>query len=111
SPKRVKKISIPRYFALQARALRDNKVYIHGKAELPVAPTAVYLDIEGIPGRPLRYLFGMLIVADGAEVYHPYWVDIESDQACVFLRFCETLAALPNAVVFHYGSYEVKVIK
>jgi predicted RecB family nuclease len=53
SPKRVKRISRPRYFALQARALRDHKVYIHGKAELPVAPTSVYFDIEGIPGRAL----------------------------------------------------------
>jgi hypothetical protein len=61
SPKRAKKISRPRYFALQARALRDQKVYIHGKAELPVATTSVYLDIEGIPGRSLQYLFGMLL--------------------------------------------------
>src|SRR5262252_404828 len=30
-PKRVKKLSRPRHFALQARALRDNKVYIHAK--------------------------------------------------------------------------------
>src|SRR6516165_12565769 len=65
SPKRAKKISRPRYFALQARALRDQKVYIHGKAELPVAATSAYFDIEGIPGRSLQYLFGVLIVTDG----------------------------------------------
>lgn len=111
SPKRVKRISRPRYFALQARALRDHKIYIHGKAELPVAATSVYLDIEGIPQRPLQYLFGMLIVTDGAEVYHPYWVDDESDQVSAFLKFCESLAALPNAALFHYGNYELKVIK
>ena len=111
SPKRVKRISRPRYFALQARALRDQKIYIHGKAELPVAPTSVYLDIEGIPGRSLQYLFGMLIVTDSAELYHPYWVDDESDQVRVFLKFCESLAALPNAALFHYGKYELEVIK
>ena len=46
SPKRVKKISRPRYFALQARALRDQKIYIHGKAVLPVATTSVYFDTD-----------------------------------------------------------------
>jgi hypothetical protein len=35
-PKRAKKLSRPRYFALQARAIRNNKVHIHGKAELPL---------------------------------------------------------------------------
>jgi Transposase IS66 family/RNase_H superfamily len=69
------------------------------------------LDIDGIPGRPLQYLFGLLIVTEGAEVYHPYWVDDESGQACVFLKFCKSLDALPNAVLFHYGNYEFKVIK
>jgi predicted RecB family nuclease len=108
APKRVKKISRPRYFALQARALRDQKIYIHGKAELPVATTSVYLDIEGIPGRSLQYLFGMLIVTDGAELYHPYWIDDESDQVRVFLKFCESLAALPNAALFHYRKYEAQ---
>jgi hypothetical protein len=53
----------------------------------------------------------MLIVTDGAQVYHPYWVDDESKQVCVFLKFCESLAALPNAVLFHYGNYELKVVK
>jgi predicted RecB family nuclease len=109
--KRAKTISKPRYFALQARALRDQKVYIHGKAELPIATTSIYLDIEGIPGRSLQYLFGVLIVADGAEAYYPYWVDDEPDQVRVFLKFCESLAALPSAILFHYGNYELKVIK
>jgi predicted RecB family nuclease len=111
SPKRVKKISRPRYFALQARALRDRKIYIHGRAELPPAITSLYLDIEGIPERSLQYLFGMLIVTDTTEVYHPYWVDDGSDQISVFVRFCETIAALPSATLFHYGNYEIKVIK
>jgi predicted RecB family nuclease len=111
SPKRVKKISRPRYFALQARSLRDQKIYIYGKAELPVATTSVYLDIEGIPGCALQYLFGMLIITESTEVYHSYWAADKSDQVRVFIQFCETVAALPNATLFHYGNYEIKVIK
>jgi Transposase IS66 family/RNase_H superfamily len=86
-------------------------VYIHGKAELPLRSTSAYLDIEGIPGRQLHYLFGILIVADGAEVYRHFWVDAESDEIGAFVRFCEFAAGLSNATIFHYGSYEVKVIK
>jgi len=93
-PKRVKKLSRPRHFSLQARALRDKKVYIHRKVDLPITATSAYLDIEGIPGRPLHYLFGLLIVADGAEVYRSFWVDNDSDEVSVFLRFCELAARL-----------------
>jgi predicted RecB family nuclease len=39
-PKRVKKPSKPRYFALQARALRDNKVYIYGNPDFPASPAS-----------------------------------------------------------------------
>jgi predicted RecB family nuclease len=109
-PKRVKKLSRSRYFALQARAIRDKKVYIHGKVELPIAVTSAYLDIEGIPGRQLHYLFGLLVVADGAEVYRSFWVDDHIDEISVFLQFCEFAASL-SATIFHYGNYEIKVIK
>jgi predicted RecB family nuclease len=52
-----------------------------------------------------------LIVTDGVEIYHPYWVDAETDQVSVFLKFCESLAALANTTLFHYGNYELQVIK
>ena len=40
-PKRVKNPSRPRYFALQARALRDNRVYIYGTPMIPVTGTSI----------------------------------------------------------------------
>jgi hypothetical protein len=85
-------------------------VYIHGKVELPITATSAYLDIEGIPGRHFHYLFGLLIISDSAEVYRSFWMDNESDGISVFLRFCEFAASL-SATIFHYGSYESKVIK
>jgi predicted RecB family nuclease len=110
--KRVKTLSTPRYFALQARALRDNKVYIHGKPQLPLAPASAYLDIESIPGRKLHYLFGMLTVTDGVESYYPFWVEDASDEVAVFITFCQFVAALSDTtLVFHYGNYEAKVLK
>ena len=111
SPKRVKHPSKPRYYAIQARALRDNKVYIYGTPALPVAETSIYLDIEGLPGRRFHYLFGMLIATGAINSYQSFWVNDKSDQADIFVKFCKSAAAHSNAALFHYGSYDVRAIK
>jgi len=49
TPKRAKNPARPRYPALQALALRENTVYVHGSPTLPNSKTQVYLDIEGSP--------------------------------------------------------------
>jgi hypothetical protein len=36
-------------FALQALALRENKVHVHGDPIFALPATQVYLDIEGLP--------------------------------------------------------------
>ena len=112
SPKRVKNPSKPRYFALQARALRDNKVYIHGSPTLPVTGTSIYVDIEGIPGRrSYYYLFGTLVVTEAVQSYQSFWANDRSDQAGIFGKFCESVAAYSDATLYHFGNYEVKAIK
>jgi predicted RecB family nuclease len=110
TPKRAKNPTNPRYFALQARALRDKKIYIHGKAELPITAPSIFFDFEGIPGRRFYYLFGMLIVTDTVS-YRSFWANDESEQGGAFMKFCEALAPYPDAAFFHYGNYELKVLK
>jgi len=111
TPKRARNPAKPRHFALQALALRENKVYIHGTPELPSADPSVYFDIEGIPGRRFYYLIGMLVVSDKNETYHFFWGDKKSEQESVFIQFCESVAAFPGAALFHYGNYEVKALR
>lgn len=111
TPKRAKNPAKPRHFALQAQALRENKVYIHGTPELPSADPSIYFDIEGIPGRRFYYLIGMLVVSDKNETYQFFWVDEKSQQEKVFIEFCESVAAFPGVVLFHYGNYEVKALR
>jgi predicted RecB family nuclease len=113
-PKRAKNPSKPRYFAfaLQARALRDNKVYIHGNPTLPASKTSIYFDIEGIPSRrSYYYLLGTLVVTESGEFYRAFWVDDGSAQPGAFVNFCEVVAAYSNASLFHYGAYETKALK
>jgi predicted RecB family nuclease len=110
-PKRAKKLSTPRYFALQARALRDNTVYIHGNPQIPLPTASAYLDIEGIPGRRFNYLFGILTVTANAESYHPFWVEDDSNDVAVLARFCSFLSALSDTtILFHYGNYDVRAL-
>jgi predicted RecB family nuclease len=45
--KRVKRLQRPHYFALQAAAIRDKKVYVLNPPSLPASPVQIYLDVEG----------------------------------------------------------------
>ena len=44
--------------ALQARALRENTIYVSQTPSLPSAATHVYFDVEGLPHRNFYYLMG-----------------------------------------------------
>lgn len=111
TPKRAKKPAKPHYFALQALSLRENKIHIHGKPELPVSETNVYFDIEGVPERDFYYLIGMIIVDNGTTTYQNYWANQKADEEKIFCRFAESLQQLPNYSLFHYGSYDATALK
>ncbi len=111
TPKRAKHPAKPRHFALQAQALRENRVYIHGTPDLPRTEPSIYFDIEGIPGHGFHYLIGMLIVREESERYQCFWADDKAKQVSVFTQFCEAVASMPGAALFHYGSYDVKALR
>lgn len=70
--KRAKNPAMPHYFALQALAIRENTVYIHGTPTFPKSETQIYLDIEGLPDNESYYLIGALVVSEGKEIFHSY---------------------------------------
>ena len=51
TPKRAKNPAKPHHFSLQALAIREKCVYIHGTPVIPSSAHQVYLDIEGLPDR------------------------------------------------------------
>jgi predicted RecB family nuclease len=101
----------PHSFALQALALRENKVHVHGDPTLTLSPTQVYLDIEGLPDRGFYYLIGALVVTGQSQEYHCFWANDENDQAAIFARLAELLTATPDGRVFHYGNYDVNAVR
>ena len=54
-PRRIKKRARnpahPHYFALQARAIREAKVFVHGTPKLNAKDVRIYMDFEGIPAK------------------------------------------------------------
>ena len=111
TPKRAKNPAKPRYLALQALAIRENTVYIHGTPSLPQSNTQVYLDIEGLPDRDFHYLIGALVVSHGHETFHSFWADTQADESAIFAKFADAISQLEDFRVFHFGDYDTAALK
>ena len=98
-------------FALQALALREKKVHVHGNPMLSLPRTQVYLDIEGLPDRGTYYLIGVLLVIGNSEQYHCLWADDEDGQVTIFAQLSALLATNADCKIFHYGNFEVKALR
>lgn len=111
TPRRAVNPGKPHHFALQALAIREGTVYIHGSPELPECKTRIYLDIEGLPDRDFYYLIGTLVVGDEHEAFYSFWADAVTEEQTIFLQFADIVASHPDCRVFHYGEYDVAAIK
>jgi predicted RecB family nuclease len=101
----------PHNFALQALALRENKVHVHGDPDLTLPTTQVFLDIEGLPDRGFYYLIGALVVCGQSQEHHCFWADDESCEPVIFTQLAELLTATGNCQVFHYGNYDANAVR
>jgi predicted RecB family nuclease len=110
APKRAKNPSNPRHHALQAQAIREQTVYVHGNPQLPSSERCLYFDIEGVPWRESYYLIGVLAVEADAASYHAFWSD-GGDQSKMVSEFCQFVGSYHNARLFHYGHYDVKALR
>jgi predicted RecB family nuclease len=104
--KRVKMKQRPHYFALQALALREKKIYVLGTPTLPTAPVRMYFDCEGNPESGFVYLIGLTVVGNGEERHYSFWADNESEERSIFKQFLDAVARWPGFTLFYYGSYE-----
>jgi predicted RecB family nuclease len=77
----------PHSHALQALAIREKKIHVIGRPELPVCPSQIYFDIEGDPERGLVYLIGMVVVTGETEKRFSFWADSPSEEPELFDQF------------------------
>jgi len=110
--KRAKTTSTPHHFALQALAIRENKVFVHGNPTLCCPGTRAYLDIEGTPDTRSYYLIGLMTVAEnGAETYHAFWADDEISEVNIFIELLDQLDRMGRYSLIHFGNYEIKALR
>ena len=109
--KRVKKAGHPRYAALQALAIREKKVHVYGTPDIPRKSVQVFLDAEGSEDGGFAYLLGVLVVEDDGQTMHSFWADSPAEEVRAFDAFLDLLDGRENFALFHYGSYERRLLK
>ena len=109
--KRAKKVAQPHNHALQALALRENRIYVLEKPGISTASNCVHVDMEGDQRGQFVYLIGILVVENGTFIHHALWADERADEANIFGAFLDILKSASPTHLFHYGSYEGRVFK
>jgi predicted RecB family nuclease len=109
--RRAKNPSRPRYFALQARAIREKRIFVHGTPTLNVEGTRVYMDFEGSPYDKSYYLIGLLVVRAGIIDQVSFWADDKRDEVKIFIDLIDYLQSLQTYTVLHFGAYEVRALR
>ena len=110
--KRVKRTSFPHYAALQALAIREKKVHVYGTPDIPQKPVQVFFDAEGDRGRSFR-LLARASWSSRATVKRctPSGRTARTKRWRHFDAFLDLLEGREDFVLFHYGSYERKLLK
>jgi predicted RecB family nuclease len=106
SPRSGKAAALPHSYALQALALREKTVYVHGSPDIPAARTRIFFDVESLPDRDFDYLIGMLVCQDSSPRQYSFWADSKQQERDIYVDALETLRSCDDYVLFHYGNYE-----
>ena len=109
--KRVKRENQPRYFALQASAIRDKKIYVLKPPPIPHSPVRIYLDIEGNSERSFVYLLGIIVDDRGHDTRYSLWADRPEDEGTVFQKMLEIVSRFEDFRLIHFGSYETAFLR
>lgn len=96
--------------ALQALAIRERKIYVAHRPELPSATTSVFLDVEGVPDADFYYLVGAKLTENGDSTTHSFWANSKEDEAAIWSNLLSILRHLDNYAIYHYGTYERKFL-
>ena len=93
---------------LQALAIRTGKVHVAHLPEVTRASAELFVDLEGVPDRDDYYLAGLLVCKGRVAGYEPFWADDKKGEASMWSALVSRINAFPDALVYHYGSYEKK---
>jgi len=109
--KRVERKGYPHYAALQALAIREKKVHVYGTPDLPQKTMRVFFDAEGNEDGSFAYLLGVLVVEGDSHKMYSFWADGPDQEVRVFEAFLDLLDGYEDLGLYHYGSYEKKLLR
>jgi predicted RecB family nuclease len=109
---RKKKRNQPLLFnpSLQALAIREDKIYVAQKPDIPDKVPLIYLDIEGLPDRKFYYLIGLHIDYGGYQDNYSFWANNQDEEKDIWDLFLKTLNKIDYFTVAHYGSYDRRAL-
>lgn len=96
---------------LQAIALTKGEAMRIGEPKFPDKGVELHFDIEGDPFLGVEYLFGLLIRENGKEEYKIFIAEDPKDEGKAWLEFCDFIEGYSGTPIYHYGWYELDVIK
>jgi predicted RecB family nuclease len=99
------------HHALKALAIRERKVHVVGKPEMPMNGTPVFLDVEGLPDQDFYYLVGVRVEVSGGAVHRSLWADSPADEKQIWQEFLGILSETDRPILLHYGSFEKTFLK
>lgn len=94
---------------LQALAIRSGKTFIQVLPTLERKSIEIFLDIEGLPDEGFFYLFGVLVLENDSRKYYSFWADKPEDEEPSWAKLIGLLESYPDALIYHYGSFEITV--
>jgi predicted RecB family nuclease len=110
-PKRARGVTGPHYFSLQAQALREKKIFIHGSVNFKIGAPRVYFDIEGSLESRVDYLIGALTIHHGKEEFVSFWARRDEEKSRIFAEFLRYISTLRGYHLVHFGSYEIRALR
>lgn len=99
------------WMRMQASALVERRTIVMETIPFEKSAIELYFDIESSPVRDLEFLFGVLVVDHGKETYHSFVADKPSEEEKAWKGFLKFLESYPDAPIYHFGWYEVEVLK
>ncbi|WP_366183316.1 IS66 family transposase [Flavobacterium ovatum] len=96
---------------LKALAIREQKVFIQKLPELVKKTTEIFFDIESIPDRDFYYLIGVIVKTENSATEYSFWANNVTEQQNVFIQFIDLINTQNDFILYHYGSYEIQVLK
>jgi predicted RecB family nuclease len=96
--------------ALQAVAIRDEKVYVLDSPTVPHSRVALYLDVEGIPDQGFDYLIGLVAVVGDCTTTHFFWADDRTQEKAIWDACSQIINSFEDYTLYHYGRYELRFL-